>query len=180
LICVISEASSVVKYQLSARTHRTAVSSVSWPPQRSAFYADFSGFSQRTGDPLRNWSGPGWGTPEPPSSACNSATQIDSAVTKNKNFGIFDLRCRSRCLQTLRAILENAAGNLIGNAAYAALWNRTFPSAGRTPDQQDAFVIAEWFRVQDSRDGLRAYFQPQLEEKDRKRAEIEGWILGVF
>jgi len=25
---------------------------------------------------------------------------------------------------------------------YPALWSRTFPSAGRTPDQQDAFAIA--------------------------------------
>jgi hypothetical protein len=27
---------------------------------------------------------------------------------------------------------------------YPALWNRTFPSEGRTPDQQDAFVITKW------------------------------------
>src|ERR1700690_3220393 len=28
---------------------------------------------------------------------------------------------------------------------YPALWSRTFPSAGRTSDQQDAFSIAKWF-----------------------------------
>jgi len=63
---------------------------------------------------------------------------------------------------------------------YPALWSRTFPSAGRTPDQQDAFAIAKWFQVQDSRCDLAAYFLPILEQDDRKRAEIEGWILGVF
>jgi hypothetical protein len=26
---------------------------------------------------------------------------------------------------------------------YPALWSRTYPSAGRTPDQQDAFATAE-------------------------------------
>lgn len=28
---------------------------------------------------------------------------------------------------------------------YPALWNRTFPCEGRTPDQQDAFAIAKCF-----------------------------------
>jgi hypothetical protein len=34
---------------------------------------------------------------------------------------------------------------------YPALWSRTFPSAGRTPDQHDAFATSEWLRRADAR-----------------------------
>jgi len=63
---------------------------------------------------------------------------------------------------------------------YPALWNRTFPTEGRTPDQQDAFVIAKWMQAADGDGNLETYFHPRLEPEERKQAEIEGWILGVF
>ena len=63
---------------------------------------------------------------------------------------------------------------------YPALWNRTFPSEGRTPDQQDAFATAGWLRRADTDASLERYFNPSLEPDDRKKAEIEGWILGVL
>lgn len=63
---------------------------------------------------------------------------------------------------------------------YPALWNRTFPMEGRTPDQQDAFAIAKWMQVQDSGRGLEVYFHPAIEPQERQKAEIEGWILGVL
>jgi hypothetical protein len=62
---------------------------------------------------------------------------------------------------------------------YPALWNRTFPSEGRTGDQQDAFAIATWFQGADADGSLERFFNPSLEPQDRKNAEIEGWILGV-
>jgi hypothetical protein len=62
---------------------------------------------------------------------------------------------------------------------YPALWSRTFPSAGRTPDQQDAFATAEWLRRADGDGSLEKFLRPALEPHDRKIAEIEGWILGV-
>jgi len=62
---------------------------------------------------------------------------------------------------------------------YPALWNRTFPSAGRTPDQQDAYATAEWLRRADRDGSLEKFLRPELEPQDRKTAEIEGWILGV-
>ena len=62
---------------------------------------------------------------------------------------------------------------------YPALWSRSFPTEGRTPDQQDALAIAKWLQAQDSGGGLEAYFQPSIEPQERQRAEIEGWILGV-
>ncbi len=63
---------------------------------------------------------------------------------------------------------------------YPALCNRTFPSAGRTPDQQDAFATAEWLRRADTDGSLQKFFWPELEPHERKKAEIEGWILGVL
>jgi hypothetical protein len=62
---------------------------------------------------------------------------------------------------------------------YPALWSRTFPSDGRTPDQQDAFAIAKWFQRADRDGSLGKFFYPELEPNERVTAEIEGWILGV-
>lgn len=62
---------------------------------------------------------------------------------------------------------------------YPALWNRTFPSEVRTPDQQDAFAIAKWSQESDCDGKLDAYFHPRLEPDERSTAEIEGWILGI-
>lgn len=58
-------------------------------------------------------------------------------------------------------------------------WSRTFLSAGRTPDQQDAFAIAKWLQRADCDGSLEKFFCPELEPNERKTAEIEGWILGV-
>ena len=62
---------------------------------------------------------------------------------------------------------------------YPALWNRFFPSAGRTPNQQDAFATAECLRQADADGSLEKFFCPKLETNERKTAEIEGWIVGV-
>jgi hypothetical protein len=61
---------------------------------------------------------------------------------------------------------------------YPSLWSRSFPSAGRTPDQQDAFATAEWLRRADRDGSLEKFFSPELEPQERRTAEIEGWILG--
>jgi hypothetical protein len=62
---------------------------------------------------------------------------------------------------------------------YPGLWNRSFPSNGRTRDQQDAFSVVEWLRRADAEGILARYLSPPLDPADRARAEIEGWILGV-
>ena len=62
---------------------------------------------------------------------------------------------------------------------YPALWSRTFQCEGRDSHQQDAFSIARWMREQDAAGGLRAFLEPALTEKERKVAEIEGWIFGI-
>jgi hypothetical protein len=62
---------------------------------------------------------------------------------------------------------------------YPSLWSRSFPSDGRSQDQQDAFATAEWLRRSDSTGTLKQFFSPELEPSERKVAEIEGWILGL-
>ena len=63
---------------------------------------------------------------------------------------------------------------------YPALWSRTFPSAGRTPDQQDAFAIAKWLQRADCDGSLEKFLCLELAPDERKKAETEGWILGVL
>lgn len=62
---------------------------------------------------------------------------------------------------------------------YPALWNRSFPRQGRTPDQHDAFSIAAWMAHADSNGSLAIYFSPDLTPPERTVAQVEGWILGV-
>lgn len=62
---------------------------------------------------------------------------------------------------------------------YPALWNRAFPKEDRDGHQHDAYSIAAWLRRADCDGSLRPFLNLQLDERDRKTAEIEGWILGV-
>lgn len=71
-------------------------------------------------------------------------------------------------------------GHSVVAEVYPVLSSRTFPSDRRTPDQLDAFAIAKWMQVADGDGSLEKYFHPCLEPDERKKAEIEGWILGVL
>jgi len=59
---------------------------------------------------------------------------------------------------------ETPASSLRGLRAY---------SVSRTAQ------AAEWLRRADQDGSVSSYLNLQLEERDRKAAEIEGWILGV-
>jgi len=75
--------------------------------------------------------------------------------------------------------LRSAAQLLHDRRGLSWFWNRTFPSAGRTPDQQDAFAAVEWVQRADADGTLEKFFFLELEEHAHKTAEIEDWILGV-
>ena len=63
---------------------------------------------------------------------------------------------------------------------YPRRWNRQYPEVdGRTADQHDAWVVAEWLRAADADGRLAAALRPKLGSEERRLAEIEGWILGV-
>lgn len=63
---------------------------------------------------------------------------------------------------------------------YPSLWNKSFLCVEPTRDQHDAYCIAEWLRCADADGTLSSYFSPQLDARERKTAEMEGWILGVM
>jgi hypothetical protein len=63
---------------------------------------------------------------------------------------------------------------------YPALWSRSLPREGRTQDQQDAFATVKWMQQADREGSLGKYLRPRLESEERRKAEIEGWILGVL
>lgn len=62
---------------------------------------------------------------------------------------------------------------------YPALWSRAFAREGRTPDQHDAWSIAEQLRRSDRDGTLGGLLSPRLTKQEQSVAEIEGWILGV-
>ncbi|MEW8411292.1 MAG: hypothetical protein AB2696_20845 [Candidatus Thiodiazotropha sp.] len=63
---------------------------------------------------------------------------------------------------------------------YPALYKRRFPKEDRTSDEHDAWSIAAWLREADLRGILDQYFNPPLTLPERKQAQLEGWILGVW
>lgn len=71
-------------------------------------------------------------------------------------------------------------GKSVVAEVYPALYKRRFPKEGRTSDEHDAWSIAAWLQVADRRGILDRYFTPPLTLLERKRAELEGRILGVW
>jgi hypothetical protein len=72
------------------------------------------------------------------------------------------------------------AGRSVVVEAYPSLWSRSFPKEGRSPDQHDAYSVAEWMRQTDLHGDLAGFFRPSLKPEEEKVAHIEGWILGVM
>jgi hypothetical protein len=62
---------------------------------------------------------------------------------------------------------------------YPVLWSRSFAREGRTPDQHDAWSVAEQLRRFDRDGTLEDLLAPRLTKQERAVAGIEGWILGV-
>jgi hypothetical protein len=63
---------------------------------------------------------------------------------------------------------------------YPSLWSKAFASEGRTPDQHDAYSVAEWLRRADRDGSLTGFTQPSLLPGEKAVAQVEGWILGVM
>jgi hypothetical protein len=74
---------------------------------------------------------------------------------------------------------EVPAGRSAVVEIYPALWSRERPSAGRTPDQHDAWTVAACLRRADLDGSLATFLEPSLTPVERNVARVEGWILGV-
>jgi hypothetical protein len=56
---------------------------------------------------------------------------------------------------------------------------KDFPREDRDGDEQAAYAAAAWLQRGDRNGSLGSFFNPPLTLKERKVANIEGWILGV-
>jgi len=75
---------------------------------------------------------------------------------------------------------EVPAGRSVIAEAYPSLWKSNQPCEGLTPDQRDAWAVANWLREADHNGKLVEYLQPPLTTAELELARVEGWILGVL
>jgi hypothetical protein len=64
--------------------------------------------------------------------------------------------------------------------AYSPLFRRRYPTEQRTSDEHDAYAVSIWLKHMDGRGALRQYLNPPLTLPERRYADIEGWILGIY
>ena len=62
---------------------------------------------------------------------------------------------------------------------YPSIFRNRYLRHGRNRDEHDAYSIAMWLKQMDGRGDLERYFTPPLSPGERKKAELEGWILGI-
>ena len=74
---------------------------------------------------------------------------------------------------------EIPIGHSVIAEVYPSLWSRSIPREGRTPDQHDAYIIAEWMRRADLDGSLTEFLSPPLTPAEHTMARVEGWILGL-
>ncbi len=63
--------------------------------------------------------------------------------------------------------------------AYPSLYRGAFLKPGLSPDQQDAYAIAAWFRQRSLDDDFARYFSPSLNDHETVVGNTEGWIIGI-
>ncbi|MHB0958251.1 MAG: hypothetical protein ACYC0X_12295 [Pirellulaceae bacterium] len=63
---------------------------------------------------------------------------------------------------------------------YPSILRKRYPREGRSADQHDAYVVAQWLADMDRRNVLGRYFDPPLSDDERRMADLEGWILGIL
>lgn len=63
---------------------------------------------------------------------------------------------------------------------YPSIFRKRQPREGRSADQHDAYVVAPWLADMDRRNVLGRHFDPPLSGDERKKADLEGWILGIL
>ena len=62
---------------------------------------------------------------------------------------------------------------------YPTLFSHCFAPENRNTDQHDAYSVAAWMSESDHNGRLAEFLKPTLSPDEKKRARIEGWILGA-
>jgi hypothetical protein len=71
-----------------------------------------------------------------------------------------------------------AGKSVVAEVRPARLRHR-YRKEGLNKQEQDAYAICAWLQERDRLGLLRPYFTPPLDDGEKERARLEGWILGV-
>lgn len=70
-------------------------------------------------------------------------------------------------------------GKSVVAETYPSLFRKRYPAQERSGDQQDAYSVSHWLLDMDRMSELHRFFSPPLTAPQKRRATLEGWILGV-
>ena len=109
---------------------------------------------------------------------------VQGSVAKSTHAGLPWLRyLRQECKQRIHFWpfdgWDIPRGVSVVAEVYPSLWTRRFPIANRDRDSQAAYAVAAWLQRADRDGSISQFLNPPLDTRERKIAEIEGWILGV-
>lgn len=76
-------------------------------------------------------------------------------------------------------VWQPPAGKSVIVEVYPSIFRNRYPKEKRTADEHDAYAVARWLSETGARSTLDRYFDPPLTIEERRRAELEGWILGI-
>jgi uncharacterized short protein YbdD (DUF466 family) len=153
-----------------------------WPTDEPHTYVDFV----RERNPPRTGSGDEFRLVEMRSHSARSVFRFEghACVAKSTHAGLPWLRAIRRSVGDRvhfwpfdgwdipegRSVLAEVDPSVIRNR---------YPREARTAHQQDAYAVARWLFEEDRKGLLIQYARPTLTDKERRIADLEGWILGV-
>ncbi len=75
---------------------------------------------------------------------------------------------------------EVPPGKSVVAEVYPRLFRRRYEEETTLiEDRLDAWLVCRWLKDRNDRNCLAQCFQPPLDEEEKRRARVEGWILGV-
>jgi hypothetical protein len=156
----------------------------SWPTDRDHMYVDFvrdTNPPSGSADELRlceKWT---------PNSASVVQFEPDGALARSTHAGIVWLNEMRRHPGLLEKVhfwpfdgFDVPEDKSVIAEAYSPLFRRRYPTEQRTSDEHDAYAVSIWLKHMDGRGALRQYLNPPLTLPERRYADIEGWILGIY
>ncbi len=73
------------------------------------------------------------------------------------------------------------SGKSVIAEVYPSILRRRYKRPeGQSDHERDAYSVARWLADMDRRGSLARYFDPPLDEEERRIADLEGWILGIL
>ena len=156
----------------------------SWPTDRDHMYVDFVRENDPpTGSPNELRLCEKW-TPN-----ATSIFQFDGRGTRPKSthagiIWLHEMRRRPGLLQRVHFWpfdgFDVPEDKSVVAEAYPSLFRRRYLSEDHTSDEHDAYCVSLWLKHMDGRGSLRQYLNPPLTLPERRFADIEGWIIGIY